>query len=60
MQTLIVFKEDTRELLAAFHLQTIVTEMNIVKVPGVSYLMTLEKDIFYTVPNGTVFVKDIK
>lgn len=59
MHTLVVFKEGTREFIAAFQLNTIITEMNVLKIPGVSYLITLEKYIFYTAPNGTVFIKDI-
>lgn len=60
MQTLIVFKEDTRELIAAFQLNTIITEMNVLKIPGVSFVVTVKKDVFFTAPNGTVFVKNIK
>lgn len=59
MHTLVVFKEGTSEFIVAFQLNTIITEMNVLKIPGVSYLITLEKDIFYTAPNGTVFIKDI-
>ena len=46
MQTLIVFKEDTRELIAAFQLNTIITEMNVLKIPGVSFVVTVKKDVF--------------
>lgn len=60
MQILVVFKKDTRELIATFELNTIVTDMNVLVVPGVSHLMTFERDIFYTAPNGKVFVKEVQ
>lgn len=59
MQILVVFKKDTREVIAAFELNTIVTDMNVLVIPGVSYLMTCKRDIFYTDPNGKVFVKEV-
>ena len=48
MQILVVFKKDTREVIATFELNTIVTYMNVLVIPGVSYLMTCKRDIFYT------------
>lgn len=59
MQILVVFKKDTREVIATFELNTIVTDMNVLVVPGVSYLMSFKRDIFRTDPNGKVFVKEI-
>lgn len=58
MQILTVFKKDTREVLATFEINTIVTEMNVLTIPGVSYLVSFNRNIFYTAPNGTVFVKE--
>lgn len=58
MQILVVYKKDTRELIAAFELNTIIREMNILVVPGVTYLMSFKRDIFYTAPNGTVYVRE--
>ena len=45
MQILVVFKKDTREVIATFELNTIVTGMNVLVIPGVSYLMTCKRDI---------------
>lgn len=59
MQILVVFKKDIREVIATFELNTIVTDMNVLVIPGVSYLMTCKRDIFYTDPNGKVFVKEV-
>lgn len=59
MQILVVFKKDTREVIATFELNTIVTEMNVLVVPDASYLVSLKRDIFYTAPNGKVFVKEV-
>lgn len=59
MQILVVFKKDTREVIATFELNTIVTDMNVLVISGVSYLMTCKRDIFYTDPNGKVFVKEV-
>jgi hypothetical protein len=59
MQLLVVFNKLDRKLIATFELNTIITDMNVLVVPGVTYLVTGKKDIFYTAPNGEVFVKEI-
>jgi hypothetical protein len=59
MQILVVFQKSDRKLIATFEINTIITEMNVLVVPGVTYLMTSKKDIFYTAPNGQVYVKEI-
>jgi hypothetical protein len=59
MQILVVFQKDDRKVIATFELNTIITEMNVLVIPGVSYLVAAKKDIFYTAPNGEVFVKEI-
>lgn len=58
MQILVVFKKETREVIAAFELNTVITEMNVLVVPGVSHLISCKRDIFYTGQNGKVFVKN--
>lgn len=58
MQILVVFRKSDRKLIAAFELNTIVAEMNVLVIPGVSYLMTIERDIFYTAKDGQVYVKE--
>lgn len=59
MQILVVFQKSDRKVIATFELQTIITEMNVLVIPGVSYLVTSKKDIFHTAQDGTVYVKDI-
>lgn len=59
MHILVVFQKKDRKLLATFNLNTLITEMSVLVIPGVTYLMTIEKDIFYTAPDGQVYVKDI-
>lgn len=59
MQILVVFQKSDRKLIATFELNTIITEMNVLVIPEVSYLVTSEKDIFYTDSNGKVYVKNI-
>ncbi|OUS73013.1 hypothetical protein B1748_23695 [Paenibacillus sp. MY03] len=59
MQVLVVFHKSNRKLIATFELNTIITEMNVLVVPGVAYVLTAKKDIFRTAPNGEVFVKEI-
>lgn len=59
MQILVVFKKENREVIATFQLNTIVTEMNVLLIPGVSYLLTCKKDIFNTSLDGKIFVKEI-
>lgn len=59
MQILVVFKRDTREVVATFEFNTFVTDMNVLVTPEVSYLVSFKKDIFHINANGKVFVKDI-
>lgn len=58
MQILVVFQKSDRKVIATFELNTIITNMNVLVIPGVSYLMTTKRDIFYTATNGEVFVKE--
>jgi hypothetical protein len=59
MQIIVVFQKSNRKLIATFELNTIITEMNALVVPGITYLVTSKKDIFITASNGEVFVKEI-
>jgi hypothetical protein len=59
MQILVVFKKFDRKLIATFELNTIVTNMNVLIIPEVSYLITTDRNIFRTAPDGQVYVKDI-
>jgi hypothetical protein len=59
MQILVVFLKSDRKVIATFELKTIITEMNVLKIPEVDYLVTSKRDIFYTAPNGQVFIKDM-
>ncbi|HDK7218097.1 TPA: hypothetical protein PTV45_003568 [Clostridium botulinum] len=59
MHILVVFQNLNRKVVATFELNTIVTEMNVLVTPGVSYLMTTKRDIFYTAKDGQVYVKEI-
>ena len=59
MQILVVYQKSDRKVIATFELNTIVTKMNVLVIPGVTYLMTTERDIFYTAKNGQVYVKKI-
>lgn len=58
MQILVVFQKTDRKVLATFELKTIITEMNVLKIPEVDYLITLKRDIFYKAPNGQLFLKE--
>lgn len=59
MQVLVVYEKDTRKVIATFEFNTIVTEINGLVTPGTSYLISYRRDVFYTAPNGEVFVKEI-
>lgn len=59
MQILVVFQISDRKVIATFEINTIITEMNVLVTPGVSYLMTSKRDIFNTSKDGTVYVKEI-
>lgn len=59
MQILVVFQKKDRKLIATFELNTIITDMNVLVIPGVTYLMTLKKDIFFTGQDGQVYVKEV-
>lgn len=58
MQTLVIYNREDRKLIATFKLNTIVTEMGALVVPGVAYLMTLNDDIFYKGTDGQFYVKE--
>ena len=60
MQILVVFKKDTRDVISTFELNTIVTDMNVLVIPGVSYLMTCKRDKFYTDPKWKVYLKEVE
>ena len=59
MQILAVFWKDTRKLIACFDIHSVVTEMDALVVPGVSYVMSFDRDIFRTEPDGSVYVKEV-
>jgi hypothetical protein len=59
MQILVVYRKSNRKLIATFEINTIITEMNVLVIPEISYLVTSKKDIFHTAPDGQVFVKAI-
>lgn len=59
MKILVVYRKSDRKLIATFELNTLITEMNVLVIPGVAYLMTSKKDIFFTAPDGQVYVKEV-
>ncbi|QTB21609.1 hypothetical protein J1907_17950 [Lysinibacillus sphaericus] len=59
MQSLVVYQKSDRKVIAVFEMNTFVIDMRVLVIPGVAYLVTLEKEIFYTAPDGTVYVKEI-
>lgn len=58
MQILVVFRKSDRKVIATFELNTIITDMNVLLIPEVSYLITSKRNIFYTTPNGEVFIRE--
>lgn len=58
-QVLVVFQKSDRKVIATFEINTIITEMNVLVIQGVSYLVTSKKDIFRTDATGQVYVKEI-
>lgn len=59
MHVLVVYNKKDRKLIATFELNTIITEMNALVVPGTAYLLTIRKDIFFTAKDGQVYVKEV-
>jgi hypothetical protein len=59
MQIIVVFRKSDRKLLATFELQTIITDMNVLKIPEIDYLVTSNKNVFYVDPNDEYYVKEI-
>jgi hypothetical protein len=59
MQILVVYQKSDRKVIATFELKTIITEMNVLKIPEVDYLVTSKRDIFHNGPNGQLYVKEI-
>lgn len=58
MQILVVYQKTDRKVIVAFELMTIITEMNVLKIPDVDYLVTSKRDIIFTDPNGQMWVKE--
>ena len=59
MQILVIFQKSDRKVIATFELNTIVTEMNVLVIPGISYLLSSKRNIFHTAADGQVYVKEI-
>lgn len=57
MQILVVYKKSSRQVVATFEFSNFVTEMNALLDSELTYLVSFKKDIFYTTPNGCVYVK---
>ena len=58
LQTLVIFKKDSRQLVAAFHFDTFTTNTYaLVQTPGLEYIVTLEKDIYYKDDRGVYYLK---
>lgn len=58
MQILVVYRKSDRKLIATFEMENFIPNMNVLVIPGVAYLVSLKKDIFYTANNGEVYVKE--
>lgn len=59
LQTLVIFKKDSRQLVAAFQFDTFTTNMYaLVQTPGLEYFVTLETDIYYRNAKGIYYVKE--
>lgn len=59
LQTLVIFKKDSRQLVAAFKFDTFTTNMYaLVQTPGLEYILTLETDIYYKDGRGVYYVKE--
>jgi hypothetical protein len=59
VQILVVFQKDTRQVIATFEMNTFITEANVLVIPGVSYLITFKRDIFYTGKDKKLYVKEV-
>lgn len=58
LQTLVLYKKDSRQLVAAFQFDTFTTNMYaLVQTPGLEYIVTLETDIYYKDGRGVYYVK---
>ena len=58
MQTLVVYQKSDRKLVAAFKLNTLITEMDVLVVPGTAYLLTLKDDLFVQKSDGQYYLKE--
>jgi hypothetical protein len=59
MQIIVVYQKSNRKVIATFELNTVITEMNVLAIPEVTYLVSSKKDIFYTAPDCQVYVKEL-
>ena len=58
MQYLVVFRKKDRKLIASFKLNTIITEMDCLIIPDMSYLITTRSDIYDIDKNGQYYIKE--
>lgn len=59
MQIVVVFQKSDRKVIATFELNSFVTDMKVLVIPNVSYLVSFKKDIFYTGKDGQLYVKNM-
>lgn len=59
MQTLVLYYKDDRRVVATFRFENAVVGAEVLAVPGMDYLFTFKKDIFYYDQKGNVFVKEV-
>lgn len=59
MQIIVVFQKSDRKVIATFELNSFVTDMKVLVIPNVSYLVSFKKDIFYTGKDGQLYVKNM-
>ncbi|WP_315074458.1 hypothetical protein [uncultured Clostridium sp.] len=58
LQTLVVFQKMDKKLIAMFKLDKIISGMNVLMMPGISFIITTEEDIFFKDKNGESYIKD--
>jgi len=58
MHLLIIYYKKDLRVIAAFETNTILTNMNVLKLPDIGYTVTLERDCMYTHTDGTTRLRE--
>lgn len=58
MHIIITYNRSDMSVVSAFETNTVITEMNVLKIPEVNYLVTIKRDALYRDKYGKLFLDE--